>query len=78
MFPWLGVGRALLDLALAALRRVERRDVEASGRAKLLVEWLETSKREAAHGQSVRDRVRADVLARPDRLRDDDGFRRSD
>jgi hypothetical protein len=72
---WLAALAALARIVLAILEMARERQAEGTGRAEALAE-------SATHAldliRKARDarRAAADAAADPDRLRDDDGFRR--
>ena len=75
---WLGIFKALVIAAGSFASWMRDRQLIEAGRAEAIAGNLKAVLDEIAKADAARDAVRRGVERDPSRLRDDDGFRRSD
>jgi Tfp pilus assembly protein FimT len=75
---WFGILKALV-LAIGSFASwLRNRQLTAAGRAETIAADLDSMQTEAATAQKAREAVRVALGREPERLRDDDGFKRPD
>lgn len=72
----LGLLQALLSLANVVATFMHDRQLLDAGAAKATLAGIRSAQDAVVRATAARDRVSADLQQRPDKLRDDDGFKR--
>jgi hypothetical protein len=73
---WASALLALLKIISALVSWKEKKDAGAAALAQALNKHLLAAQKEIKDAQEIRNAIRADAIARPERLRDNDGFGR--
>lgn len=73
---WLSLIAALIGLATALVKWLSDRGDVANATAAAILKGLREADEAIAKARAARDLVRSDIERNPDRLRDDDGYRR--
>ena len=73
---WLGLIQALLTAVSALAAALGNRRLIDAGAAQAVAAHLAAALDEIGRADAVRDSVRRDLEREPERLRDDDGFKR--
>ncbi len=76
LLDFFAIARGALTVAVYATEQLERRQHITAAKNETLVRQLKGAMDEISRAQKIRDRVRAELRAHPERLRDDDGFKR--
>ena len=72
----LSIIASVLSLAKWLVSWSERQGWIEEGRKQVILESLQRADDEIAKANAAREAVRTDIAANPDKLRDDDGFKR--
>lgn len=76
MKPWLELLKVLLSLAAGYLSFLQTKKLIAAGEAQAIANALRAADEEILKAKASRNRVAADLAAKPERLREPDEFSR--
>ena len=75
---WLALLKALIVAVSAFTGWLDRRALLAAGRAEAVSEYLKRAIDDIEAAKRARETMAGDLVRNPERLRDDDGFKRPD